>query len=85
MRLMTNGMFDEINLEGWPEVWRGRPVEAEAGGVDAEVGEEEEDGAELGDLVERLDEEEAGDQQRRRDHRAVRVPAPRLGVHHPAK
>ena len=71
-------------LESGPEVGGGCPVETEAGGVDAEVGEEEEDGAELGDLVEGLDEEEAGDEEGGGDHGADGVPALRLGVHHPA-
>ena len=72
------------NLECGSKVGSGRPVQAEAGRVDAKVREEEEDGAELGYLVQRLYEEEAGHQECGRDHRAVRVAALRLGIHHPA-
>ena len=41
--------------EGRPEVWGGGQVEAETREVDAGVGEQEEDGAELGNLIQSAD------------------------------
>ncbi len=46
-----------VKFERRPEVWSRGQVEAEAGQVDGGVGHEEQDGAQLSDLVQRTDKE----------------------------